>query len=820
MKVFAIRQYIITITFLVLVILFFTIIYIYATNTINEKQQTYLIKENELMESEVIHFFHNTEITLNTVAAYIKVQGTDGLLDFLVGINQDHEQMASLYFLSKDNELFNSTGFVPPAHIDLRTRIWYTGATNQNGIYFSPAFVNSSLDRIIVTVSRTVYLDSEFLGVIASDIDIRSIQHFLSNYKVGDKGYILLVDQNHHLLSHQNHDPSNLTLISYTEISNETLSLSGNGFLANYHISEQEGVIAYRTILNDSYTLIAYMPLTEYRYANDIFFSFYTLLSIAIVILGTAHMIFNQKHVFSPFKLLIRDIEKIDTLHDINYRLHERKKGFGELREKLNLALDSTSHYFKIAQDSNRELLYENQRVKLLMSSTADIIFEIDMNLEFESVFGKGLSKINMTPEDFIGKTVLELFGKNGIERYQIYEQAIKGKSATYRWEWKSDSNHEILYFESSISPIYDEKNEIVGAVGISRDITESKKRQDEIDYINCHDFLTGLYNRRYYHEMLDQMDQESYYPIGVMNLDLNGLKILNDAYGHDYGDLALKKIGKILGESINSNSIVARIGGDEFAAIVPNTSTEHMYSIKMKVKNAIKAVSVENIELSIAVGYEIKMDPSNTMEEILKSAENQMYRNKLAEGKSVRNNSIRAIHKTLTDKYEEERIHSEKVSQMCKQMGKALGIKDEDLKELEMAGMYHDIGKISIPDAILKKADALTHEEIQFIRMHSESGYQILRAADEYTNLAEYALSHHEKWDGTGYPKGLKGEETPLYSRIIGICDAFEAMTADRVYRKKLSDEEALRRLKEGSGTQFDPNLVEIFIKYVLKEQ
>jgi diguanylate cyclase (GGDEF)-like protein/PAS domain S-box-containing protein len=817
MKVFAFKQYFVTISFLVLVIVFFTIIYVYATKTITEKQTTYLIKENELMESEVLHFFHDTEIMLYSVATYINVYGIENLQEFLVGINSNYDQMASIYYLSKDNQMIHSSGFIPPEHIDFRDRIWYTGALSQNLPYYSPAFINSTQDRIIVTISYAIYQENELLGVISTDIDIRTIQNFITNHKVGDEGYILLIDQNNHLLCHQSVDPNTLSLVPYTEISNETLSLSGNGVLPNYLISNIEGVISYRSILNDSYTLIAYMPNHEFTYANDVFFAFYTTLSIAIVILGTAHILFNQNQVFTPFKHLIRDIEKIDTLHDIDYRLHIRKKGFREIRERLNLTLDSTSHYFKIAQQSNRELLYENQRVKLLMSSTADIIFEIDMDLRYESVFGKGLQKIQMKPEDFTGKTALELFGENGRERHNLYKKATLGQSSTYQWHARSNEN--ILYFESSISPIFDENNIIVGAVGISRDITENKKRQDEIDHINRHDYLTGLYNRRYYNEMLDQMDQAQYYPLGVMNLDLNGLKILNDAYGHDYGDLALQKIGFILGESIHSKSIVARIGGDEFAAIIPNTSPEEMYEIKTIIKKAIKNEYIENIELSIAVGYEIKYDQTKTIDDILKAAENQMYRNKLAEGKSVRNNSIRAIHKTLTDKYEEERIHSEKVSIMCRQMGRALGIRDEALKELEMAGMYHDIGKISIPDEILKKSDALTSEEFQFIKMHSESGYQILRAADEYTFLAEYALSHHEKWDGTGYPRGLKGEETPLYARIIGICDAYEAMTADRVYRKKLSEDEALRRLKEGAGTHFDPKLTEIFIKHVLKK-
>ena len=290
----------------------------------------------------------------------------------------------------------------------------------------------------------------------------------------------------------------------------------------------------------------------------------------------------------------------------------------------------------------------------------------------------------------------------------------------------------------------------------IIEDISEQRKKENEILYLSRHDYLTDLKNRFSFIESYEKLDKPDFYPLGIMMLDVNGLKIINDAYGHSVGDLALKKVAKILLESFEEKDVVARIGGDEFAVILPNTSIETLENIKEIIKTKLKQDMLENMVLSIATGFEIKTAQStNTLDDILKLAENHMYRHKLAEGISVRNHAIKAILKTLTEKYEEERIHSEKVSQLCRKVGEAMNLKEDDLKELELAGMYHDIGKISIPDEILKKPGRLTDEEFKIIKTHPEISYQILRAADEYSDLAVHALYHHERFDGKGYPRG-----------------------------------------------------------------
>jgi HD-GYP domain-containing protein (c-di-GMP phosphodiesterase class II) len=178
------------------------------------------------------------------------------------------------------------------------------------------------------------------------------------------------------------------------------------------------------------------------------------------------------------------------------------------------------------------------------------------------------------------------------------------------------------------------------------------------------------------------------------------------------------------------------------------------------------------------------------------------------------------ALFNSLKEKYEDERIHSDRVSHYCLMMGEKLNLTKNEILELEFAGLIHDIGKITIPDSILKKPGKLTEDEWTIMKTHTTHGYQILRSADKYSKLADYALTHHERWDGKGYPKGIKEEEIPLFSRIICICDAFEAMTSDRPYRKALPVESAIEELIRCSGSQFDPYLVNLFVKKVLIDE
>lgn len=351
----------------------------------------------------------------------------------------------------------------------------------------------------------------------------------------------------------------------------------------------------------------------------------------------------------------------------------------------------------------------------------------------------------------------------------------------------------------------------------IFEDITERKQGEAKIYYASQHDYLTSLPNRRYFDEKIRELDQPQYYPLVIAMMDIDGLKLINDTLGHFVGDQVIIETSTMVKSVLPKEAFIARIGGDEFMILLPNYSVKEFKELQECMKSAVGSNKINGIEISISFGSVLKTSSDIPVDELLIRAENNMYANKVLHGKSARNQIIVTLFETLKEKYEEERIHSNRVSHYCTMMGSQLNLSESEILELELAGRMHDIGKISIPDSILRKQGKLNEEEWAVMKTHSTYGYQILRTADQYSQLAEYVLSHHEHMDGKGYPQGLKGEAIPLFSRIIAICDAYEAMTSDRQYRKALSNESAIAELIRCSGSQFDAELVELFINKVL---
>lgn len=355
---------------------------------------------------------------------------------------------------------------------------------------------------------------------------------------------------------------------------------------------------------------------------------------------------------------------------------------------------------------------------------------------------------------------------------------------------------------------------------GFLMDNTDQKQNEEKVIYASKHDFLTGLPNRRYFDEKLKELDKPENYPLLIVMVDIDGLKLINDTYGNHVGDQTIKQVANLLVECFLVPAIISRAGGDEFLILSPKTTIDAYKQKRNDLMAKISQIKIREIQLSLSLGSAVKTEQSMDIGDVITEAENNMYSNKVLQSQSSRNQTINAIFNSLKEKYDEEREHSDSVSYYCALMGEKLNLSDNEKLELEFAGRMHDIGKITIPDHILKKPGKLTEDEWEIMKAHTTNGYQILRSADKYSKLAEYALTHHERIDGKGYPQGLKGEEIPLFSRIIGICDAYEAMTADRPYRKALSKEFAINELKHCAGTQFDAKLVDVFINEVISNE
>lgn len=377
--------------------------------------------------------------------------------------------------------------------------------------------------------------------------------------------------------------------------------------------------------------------------------------------------------------------------------------------------------------------------------------------------------------------------------------------------------NKTMIPIEDNVAPILDRDGNVSGVVIVIRDVTGKKEKLEKIEYLSMHDYLTGLYNRWYMEAAMRRLDKEENLPLTIMVIDVNGLKLVNDAFGHKMGDKLLKVVSKVLKNVVRAEDILGRVGGDEFLILFPETDKIEAEKIKTRIIKALSYEKLDSIIISVAIGYSVKNNMDENLETIRISADNQMYKDKLVYGKTMRNETFEKVLRNINFKYDQEQIHTERVSQYCESIARAMNFSEKEIQDIKTAGTLHDIGKIVVPPELLNKTGELTDEECELIKRHSEAGYHILKSVDDYAVLAEDVLYHHENWDGSGYPQGLKGEEIPLNSRIIAVADAYEAMTAKRAYQKTKTKEEAIAELKKCAGKQFDPNIVEIFIEQVL---
>lgn len=363
---------------------------------------------------------------------------------------------------------------------------------------------------------------------------------------------------------------------------------------------------------------------------------------------------------------------------------------------------------------------------------------------------------------------------------------------------------------------VYDEKGQIEAIEGLIIDITDQKKREDEIRYLNYHDVLTSLYNRRFFEEEKIRLDQEIYMPLSVIIGDINGLKLINDSLGHAEGDKLIVAMANILNNCCRKSDILSRTGGDEFSILMPNTSNEEAYkiikSIGLACEEYKRKTKNDPYHTSISLGCATKTDVHENLNGVINTAEEYMYRYKLLQNKSLHSSVISSMKTALYEKSQETEEHAQRLINLSIDIGKKMNITNEQLNELELLCTLHDIGKIGISDNIINKPSSLTEEEQQQMRKHPEIGYRIAMTSPELLPIAEYILCHHERWDGTGYPQGLKGEEIPLLSRILMVVDAYDAMITDRSYRKAMSQEAAIAEIGANVGTQFDPEIAKIF--------
>jgi diguanylate cyclase (GGDEF)-like protein len=371
---------------------------------------------------------------------------------------------------------------------------------------------------------------------------------------------------------------------------------------------------------------------------------------------------------------------------------------------------------------------------------------------------------------------------------------------------------------------VFNNHGEIEALEGIIIDITESKKKQFQMDCCNDHDFMTGLFNRSYYETKKMAFEQSGTVPISILIIDINGLKTMNDSFGLAEGDHIIIATANILKRYFLEGALLSRTGGDDFKMIFPNTGSEKATKILQNIKDHFEKANRDILEeekrYTITIGFSTKISKDESLDKIEKEAEDHLRTRKLFAQKSHYHSLINSIMTTLYVRSRETEAHSKRIYKISKMIANKISLPMNDLNDLHLFSMLHDIGKVGIDDRILNKPGKLSQEEWDIMKTHSELGYQIAMSVPEFANVADCILTHHERWDGKGYPNSLTGKNMPLLSRILAVADAYDAMTENRVYRPALTEERALEEIRKNAGTQFDPNIASAFLELMLRSK
>ncbi len=478
------------------------------------------------------------------------------------------------------------------------------------------------------------------------------------------------------------------------------------------------------------------------------------------------------------------------SLNDFTEEKHIKEQVVSE-KEYLNRTLESVQEGVVILDKVSR-ITFFNKNAEVLTGKKRDKVF---MKHVYNEIY---LSDQHMNPLRF----------------WESGEHSCNAVLFTH------DGLHRDLHV--NVSDIQSTDGKKMGKVIVLNDISESKRREDEILYLSYHDVLTGLYNRAFFEEEIKRLDTVRQLPLSIIMGDVNGLKLTNDVFGHIAGDELLRKVADILTNAARQEDIIARWGGDEFIILLPSTDDVGARLLVERINQQFliddNQKFMQGFSPSISLGFGVKRSEEEDIYEILKVAESNMYKQKMLSKESIYSGVITSMKTALYEKSNETEEHTNRLYESCLMIANHYDLTDEELNELEILCMLHDIGKIGIDDTILKKPGKLTDDEWVEMRKHPEIGFRIAQATPELSKVSLFILYHHEKFDGTGYPKGIKAYEIPLINRILSVADAFDAMTNDRTYRKALPVEEAIREIEENKGTQFDPLVVDAFLSEIKK--
>lgn len=638
-----------------------------------------------------------------------------------------------------------------------------------------------------------------------------------SNQEMQSNGYLIFVREvNEEILSYINK-------IAGVDVSFHRYNGKISGIDKISKAQKSQELIEVERLISDidgkeSIVMTVVKELSNYNIMHSYFTAFiiYFIILTAIIIIVMA--VTANKIAFKRLYMLDDFMNTVATTKDTGLTLKmPGKDEFAKLADSINNMLGELNSAIKLMRE-------KDNRFRLIMEATNDGYLDFFVKSREVYISPEWKSIIGYTEEDgqdlygvYISKIHPECRGR----LRNIYKEVVNGDAEYFAEEYRiiRGSGDVVWVQQRGKIAEKDENGKPIRIVSTLTNISDRKKYEEEILFLSYSDKLTGLRNRAYMDKQFETLDGDEKSKYFVIMGDLNGLKIVNDSWGHLEGDKLIRAVGDVLKSLCESEDIVSRWGGDEFVILIQDKDEEHVSDLIDRIKEAVGQISEFHFKVSIALGYAEKDENNLSSESVMSLAEKRMYRNKLMEDNSARNATISSLLRTLHEKHSETEEHTMRIKNLSFKLGKRLDLPGNKLDELALLSLLHDIGKIGIPEQILMKPYKLTSEEWEVMKGHSEIGYRIAKSTPELSHIAYEILCHHERYDGKGYPNGLRGEDIPILARIINVVDSFDVMTHKREYKAEMDKGYAFEELKRCSGGQFDPFIVDEFIRLMEEE-
>lgn len=753
------------------------------------------------------------------------------------------------WYYSVNDDMTAGDLVVQAGKFDPRTRAWYKVAAEAGTTTFSPIYKHFIMNDLTISSAHPIYSDGKLQGVLGTHMLLTDIGEYLNDAVSKYNGYAIILEKDSGALIANSMGIENFTVLPDGTLKRYDIDrIEDSDFKEAYkkhnvHTEQsfffagknQNLHINVKEIHMQGLDWVVVSAIPCELFIAPVIKSIYltALLTVLALMLSLATYMVLTGRLLKPVDSLLQASEALSS-GDLTKRVDVvRNDEIGRISESFNKVADKMQYLINnleaVVKERTEELhkvnanLEDNKnQLQLILDSAAEAIYGIDLNGRCTFC---NISCINLlgysSQDDLLGKNMhqqIHHVRRDGtpipINECRVFQSIKQGCGVKVDDEvfWRADgTSFDVEYH--SYPQINDGK--VVGGVITFLDITERKQKEAEIQYLSCNDTLTGFLNRRGFEDYCTIIDNPDNLPLSVIYADINGLKMTNDIFGHATGDELIKKSAEILMQSCREYDIIARIGGDEFIILLPKTNQKNADKVLSRIKSEFSNTYMTAIKCSISLGSDTKVSIDESLKKTIANAENEMYKDKTMNRKAVNKEIIDTLVDTLHSRSPREKRHSNAVSELCERVGSALNLSETDIGIVKRAGYLHDIGKIVLDESILLK-DSLSEDEHEKMRQHSAVGYRILNLFDDTLDLAEFVYSHHERWDGTGYPRGLKGEQIPLISRIISIVEAYERALNRVEHPIAERKSKAIEVIKEGAGKKYDPEIAELFVQII----